>query len=303
MGCRPARLFALLQYWLISCASCLPADGRPEPGSLLLKAEPSEGTRNGFTTNDGWSIALDRFITALGGVEVDDPEGSENGCADYSETNYEWLFDFRAVDRAEKVGLVYGLGQCEVEWRHRGPSPDTRLGTGTSDRDLEEMRVEASDDYVDERPTTLRVIGQAEKNGLTMRFDWSFRAGFRVSECESLPSNEAGLVSRVTLSADVEQTMTVEVRAEELFRSTTEEEAPFLFDGIAAADLDQDGAITLEELALVPAPPQPEPTDPEQTEVPVESMSDLIYERLLPRVTRISGGGACTTERRGGPRN
>ena len=303
MGHRPSWHSVLSQVSLLVCVSCLPADGRPEPGSLLLEAQPSEGTRNGFATSDGWSISLDRFITALGGVEVDDPEGQENGCADYSETNYEWLFDFRAVDQPEKVGLIYGLGECEVEWRHRGPSPDTRLGTGTSNRDLEQMRLEASDDYVDERPTTLRVIGRAEKNGVTKSFDWGFRAGFRVSECESLPAEQGAFATMVSLSANVEQVLTVEVRAEELFRATTEEDAPLLFDGIAAADLDQDGAVTLEELAQVPTTPQPEPTDPEQTAPTVESMSDLIYELLLPRVTRIRGGGACTTERRGGQRN
>jgi hypothetical protein len=53
-------------------AACLPADNRPVPASILVTAQPSEATKHGFVTDDGWEVKFDRVLLALGDVDLDD---------------------------------------------------------------------------------------------------------------------------------------------------------------------------------------------------------------------------------------
>jgi hypothetical protein len=71
------------------CATgCLPGDDRPEPGTVLLMAEASEATTDGFTTEDGWTVALRHFLTALGDVDLDSyPDRGSGTCTEYNDTN------------------------------------------------------------------------------------------------------------------------------------------------------------------------------------------------------------------------
>lgn len=287
---------------------CLPGDERPEPGSVLVSAHASDAIRKGFTTDDGWSISFDRFVTALGGVDLENEEGGnsilESGsCAKYSGTNYEWLMDVTQVTN-QKVGLAYGLGTCSLEWRFRGPSSDTALGVGVSEADLQEMRVETMDAYNDEdRPITLRVIASAVKGSARIDLDWTFRNSFSVERCVNDADEEGPSLLELESGDDAE--FVIEVRGEELFRRTPEEDAPFEFEGIALADADGDGTTTLEELALVPAPPQPPPEEDDEFDddddpvIEILTMADLVYVSLLPRVTRGLGTGPCDAEERG----
>lgn len=290
----------------LAAASCLPGDERPEPGRLLVSARPSAALTDGFTTDDGWAITFDSFVTALGGIDLENEEGGDSlltsgSCVSYSGTNYEWLMDLTRA-KEEKVGLVYGLGTCSVEWRFRGPSSDTALGVGVDDADLAAMNLEETDAYNEEaRPATLRVIAAGTKDDVTVRIDWTFRRSFSVEDC--VDENDEKGPSLLELEGGEESSFIIEVRGEELFRPTPEDEAPLTFESIALADADGDGMTTLEELALVPAPPQPPPEEEEldDDEEPIEivTMADLVYVRLLPRVTRGLGSAACDAERRG----
>ncbi|NUP05561.1 MAG: hypothetical protein HOW73_05825 [Polyangiaceae bacterium] len=283
--------------------ACLPDDDRPEPGSVFVRAVPSESTANGFTTNDGWTLTFDRFVTALGSVDLDgDPDGADDSCNAYSDARYDWLFDF-TVARNEKVGIVYGLGTCSVEYRFRAPSDDTVLGPGVTNDDVAFMRAEASDAYVEEQRISLRVSGQAVRGDESKRFEWIFRQGFEVDRCPN--PDEDGYISVLELAGGGEAERTIAVRGEELFRSAPLDDAPIEFNRFAGADADMDGDITFEELALVDAPPSDdwiddfEGFDEDEPAVAPVTLADLVYLFSLPRVTRMSGGGACTTEKRG----
>lgn len=266
-----------------------------------MEARPSDATKAGFVTDDGWSIELERFVTALGGVDLDDPEDFEvDSCTSYSETNYEWLIDFVEAS-TEKVALVYGLGECLVEWRFRGPSADTVLGAGASEDDRARMTLDGSDPYAENRATSLVVVGRAQRGEVEKRFEWQFRRAFEVGECTRAGGSEPSL-SLFELAGEEKASLLIEVRAEELFREVADDDAPFGFEAFALADQDEDGWITLAELLQVPALPQP-PVAPELAEDdPIEgtwTLRDVVYLRNLPRVTRVAGGGPCTTEVRG----
>lgn len=293
----------MMRSWTALCLTllvpgCLPADTRPEPGSIYVTVEPSEGTRAGFDSADGWTVTFERGLTAMGGVDLDgDPDGDEDSCNAYSEARYDWTLDLVAAGR-EKLGIVYGLGRCSVEFRLRAPSDDSVLGVGVSDDDVAGLRVEASDAYADDRRTTLRVKGQAQRAGEAFSFDWSFRRGYELDRCATASGEGYASVLDVEGGAALELGLVASL--EELFRVAPVDEAPLQLDPFAAADVDADGEVTLEELALVAAPSQEEwvkveegGEDPFAEEGEPETLADLVYVYNLPRVPRVGGGGPC----------
>lgn len=305
------RLFAL--GICAALTGCLPGDERPPPGSLEVNVAPNEATSAGFTTDDGWTIRYDRFLTALGDIDLndDDDGAAEDSCNDYAETHYDRLFDFTVAD-ASKVGLVYGLGTCSVEFRLRAPSSDSILGEGTTAQDRELMRIEASDGFAMDERTTLLVRGRAERDGDAKEFFWIFRRSYEITHCER-PDGD-GFSSIIELAGGDARALGIEIRGQELFRELPSDDAPITFDRFAAADADQDGAILMEELAAVEIPIDPvlEALD---DDVPAEvaevvaaalaanaSLATLVYEIMVPRVARLAGSGECEISVRNGLR-
>src|SRR5262245_49539892 len=124
---------------------CLPGDTRPEPGSVHVTVRPSSASAEGFSTADGWQVSFERLLVGLGSTDL---EGSD--CTSYSEARYTRLFDFAVGFDDEKLGLVYGLGDCEVELGVRTPQRDALLGPGATAGDLDSMRIEVQDDWIEE---------------------------------------------------------------------------------------------------------------------------------------------------------
>jgi hypothetical protein len=260
-----------------------------------VRASPESSTTDGFSTDDGWQIQFDRLVTALGDVRLE-----EDSCTPYGETRYEWLFDF-TVATDEKVGIVYGLGTCDLEFRIKGPSNDTVLGAGVDDSDLVYMRTELTDAYTEDQEISLWVIGSAHKGDVEKRFEWIFRQDWELRECED--ANGKPTYSVVELESGAELDRQIEVRGKELFRTYADDEAELQFDLYAGADTDNDGYVTLDELNQLPAPIPPESFQDEEdwSEDDLDkTLRDLIYENLAPRVARLAGGGACEEDRRGG---
>lgn len=282
---------------------CLPADSRPTPGSVFVSAQPSEATRGGFTTADGWQVRFESFLTALGDVDLHDPDedGDEPGpCNLYSETHYEKLFDF-ATAEGGKVGLVYGLGECSVEYRVRGPSESALLGAGADSEDAALMRARGSDAYAEDERVALLVRGVGLRDGVEKRFEWSFRRSFEVAKCSAESGDSPVSVVGLTGGAAIE--LRIVVKGDELFRVAPNDDAPIEFDRYAAADADDDGNISFIELDAVPAelsdewPQEGLPAD--EPDLEPFSLGTVVYELLLPRVTRLLGSGVC--EARGRP--
>lgn len=301
MTARAARCVALAAAAGL-VATCLPADDRPVPGSVLVMAEPSEATKHGFTSSDDWEVKFDRVLLALGDVDLDDAVEDSGLCTAYSETHYEKLFDFVQVER-EKVGLVYGLGDCSMEYRFRGPGEDALLGSGASEADAREMEVRSSDAYSDGERISLRVQGSLSRDGVTKRFDWSFRRGFEVSGCTT---EDGEALSAVSLEGEAEHTLIIEVRAEELFRRAGNDDALLMGGLVAVADENDDGEVDSAELQGslgVPAEVDTLPLEGvAEEDMPAERPENklaFMYDHLLPRVTRMRGGAACEAEVRG----
>ena len=283
----PLAALLALPPWLIGC---LPGDTRPTPGRVYVTTEAAPTNVDGVATDDGWQIDFERLLVGLGNVDL---EGAS--CNKYSEARYSRLFDFTIEAEPQKVGLAYGLGDCRLEIGIRPPSDDAAHGVGITSADVETMRREVLDPWVDEpERTSVYVVGTASRDGEQKRFEWSFRERYNMENCQ--PGENGELGSDLDIAGDDDLQMTVILHGEELFRASDAADAPLRFDELAAADADLDGEVTLVELDELDAPPLQDPEEDEDAEV---SVAKLIYETLVERMARFAGGGVCEGEDRG----
>lgn len=285
---------------------CLPGDTRPVPESLYVTAEPSQALTQGVETPDGWRITFDRFVLGIGNVDFEEDDAA---CTSYAEAHYERLFDFTVAGR-EKVGTIYGIGTCRVGFRLRGPSDDALLGPGATETDRAFMQVRATDRFGEDERASVLAIGSGTRGDEVKRFEWIFRRSYELTNCAS---EAGGVATTVELTEAAASEIRLEVRAEELFRSIADDRADLWFQPIADADADADGMVTLDELSIAPRPavdageigPQGGSSGTsggagsDMAEAPPQSLEDLIYKELLPRLVRVAGGGPCEFETRG----
>lgn len=290
-----------------SALGCLPGDTRPVPERVEVTAEPEASVRAGLATDDGWRITYDRLLMALGNVGFSSEDAP---CTSYAETHYDRLFDFTVAGR-EKVGTIYGLGTCRVDFRVRSPSFDALLEPGATASDVALMRQKASDRFEDDRPISVLLIGAASHGAARKSFTWAFRTSYRVTDCEALGG---GLLTTVELTEATSSELRFEVRPRELFRAAADDGAPLVFQPIADADADADGDITLDELSKAPLSnaglgglgPDGGLVDaggleqgggaPDAGGEAPPSLESLIYGSLVPRLVRAAGGGPCDGE-------
>jgi len=134
--------------------------------------------------------------------------------------------------------------------------------------------------------------------GQTTRFDWVFRQGYEITDCEAVDGGPN--VTSLVLETGEALSAVMEVRGEELFRAAADDAAPLRFAPIAEADGDGDGAVTLDELSEAPYPPYALDDAGTEEPDPDATLEDLVYGELLPRVVRLAGGGPCEATSRGG---
>lgn len=284
-------------------AGCVAGDERPEPGSVLLNVKRSEPAIDGFVTDDGWTVRLDRLVVGLANVPLDDGAGD---CVDYSLTFYERLFDFAVADTS-KLGLHYGLGSCEMAFGLAAPSERAILMTGVTEADRELMNPDQDGPFEQDKSTrtALVVRGSAERLGVRKRFDWLIRREHVINRCYAPGSDE--IVSQIELGSGDALVRDLEIRPQELFRVTPSLEAEIEFGRFAAADLDSDGAITLEELDWIAVPTDAIVDDllDELRDLPREELEallgkatlrTLVHDILSRRVAALSNAGECGGE-------
>lgn len=249
----------------------MPGDLRPEPGSLSVTTTAGATALTGGSTSDGWQLSFERLLAGLGAIQL---EGE--GCNGYSEPRYTRLFDFTQPLVREKLGLVYGLGDCELGFELSAPEVDALVGPGVTAADVALMRVAVDDPWRGgAEPTSVYVEGEATRGSDRKRFAWMFRQEYDIEKC-AVPGLhlEAGLA----LAADIV------IDPMELFRESAVPGAPHRFQALADHDADADGTITLEELDA-PAEVEGEP-----------SIAVLLHDTLVPRIARPSGVPTCEVE-------
>ncbi|HHH30717.1 MAG TPA: hypothetical protein ENK57_20570 [Polyangiaceae bacterium] len=286
--------------------SCLPGDTRPPPARVDVTARATQATRDGFVTSDGWTLTFERVAMGIGDVDIDGED-----CTDYGRADYQWLIDFELAAE-EKVGTVYGLGTCTLKFQVRVPSlTRTVNGAGATDALFSRMRELDSDFWEIQSRSAVIVAGRASRDDVTKTFDWALRRGHEYYRCPR--ADGSGNLDVLRLEEPVRINRRVEIRAEELFRLTPSDDAPFVFDPYADADCNDDGVITVNELATVKIediegaggsdPGRPNGgiggvggftvCSVSDTSVDYDTLGDRVYRDLLPRIARLADGEAC----------
>ena len=199
---------------------CLPDSGRLPPGEATLVISAGEALTDGVVTADGFRIRFDRVLIAgfadLWGSDI---------CIDYASESY-----LRVVDAARpgehKVAAVFGLNECNVAFQLTPPPPseDVVPGEGVTVDDVTALT---------NNRASLEIVGRATQGERTWSFDWSIGRTNSYPDClpTLLRSRESSIVS-------------IKAEAQFLFGATEPR-----FEGFAAADLDGDGAILLDEVS------------------------------------------------------
>lgn len=268
---------------------CLPGDSRPEPARIFVQAEASNESVHGFTTTDGWTIHFDKILVALGNVAL-----MGDACNDYANASYDRLFNFTLLG-AQKLGEVYGLDSCEIRFRLRSPSDDSILQNGVTSADRDFMRELNLPDGVTELPTegppprtAVYVRGNATKNGKIKTFEWKFIARYTLTDCAD---GEGKKNTFLHLKGGDDLRPVISFHAEDLFLDGLDFNAVRQFDKLAIADWNEDGNLTLEELAIRQPPDSavpPEMMDP----TALEGWAGFMNTSLLPRMVHFDGN-AC----------
>jgi hypothetical protein len=258
---------------------------------------------DGFSTNDGWTIHFERLLVGLGNISL---EG--DACNDYANAGYDRLFDFTRPG-TEKLGEVYGLGGCDIQFRIRSPSTDTLLENGTTAADREFMR-----DFGNVGPlpmgvplprTVAYLRGVATRSNETKRFDWKFAGRISLAHC--IGGANTSETSFVQLKAGDDFRSKISFHGEGLFREGIDDNAALRFDPLAGADANGDGDITLEEIAKLPAPvvemdggvADAGPAEPSTTSL--VGFAGFMATELLPRSAYFDGSPCkLLVQRRGG---
>jgi hypothetical protein len=314
--------------------SCLTADDRPPPGSLLVTVSPSDAVMQGVETVDGWRIVFSKAVVSIGGVGLGNRgEGLDTTCDTYSEARYTRVLNLLS-GAGQKLSQQFALGQCDFGFRLGPPGPDALLGAGATEQDKILMRTPGTEPFVGNSGISLMTHGTATRNGESKSFQWVFRQTVRYRQCKLVQGGQS--IEGVVLRGDELQSYDLRVEVERLFHDDLKDSrAQLRFDPFAAADVDSDGLITIEELAKVeldkirglgPYGMVPDPegdagvsdASDEDTGVPesgtseaglddgglgflTPSLATYLYQQLLPTVPRFRGTGTC--ERTVGPNN
>jgi len=272
-------VLAATQLW-----ACLPDDTRATPGSVVVTASAQETLGNeGFVTSDGWRVSYRRFVIVAGELELDG-----DACETYSESEYSRVLDL-VQPGPQRLGLVYGLGQCDFAFRVSAPLWDTLPGSGIDETDLVRLRTPGSDAHAANAGVSIGVEGTAARLGVVKRFSWQFRRFIQYTECALVDgeSIERGLALR----GGRELAVDLAVHGDALFAATASSSA---FEPFRLADDtygNADGEVSLAELERVPWAGGPEPDGRLWA-----TLGERVYLGLLPSVVRFRGAGECAVE-------
>ena len=245
------RSLAPLWRWSLLClalvpSGCLPADTRPEPGSLLSTVEGSESTLQGWTTDDGWDVVFDRVLLTIGPMQFGD------ACDKYSEAGYDRILDVTRHGR-QKLSVLFGLGRCDVDFEASPPGLRSVLGEGVSESDRDTLRLPARDALGSAQGSVLRVEGSAARQGRVLAFAWDLRQRLYFTRCQVQVAGEVRRGIALRSAEALTQNLLIEV--ESLFCDDAEDRSSTRFQPFADADAvlgDADGLITLAELGAQP---------------------------------------------------
>ncbi|HEY6728848.1 MAG TPA: hypothetical protein VI197_32780 [Polyangiaceae bacterium] len=223
-------------FWLAGCGS----DARGD-GSVAVSVWGEEYIEVGIPEEefeDGWSVKYDKFLIALGDVSIEQKDGPSGGSLDEVV-----LFDL-TESGPQAFGAVAGLS--EGNWDEFGFSSlvvtdETQRSDSASAEDWELMLDGGYNVYV---------TGTATKDDAQKQFAWGFSEPVRYASCVDVRDGQE--ISGVVVGDGAEAEAQLTIHGDHLFYDDlASPEAKLRFDRVASADADDDGEVTLDELAAI----------------------------------------------------
>lgn len=203
---------------------------------------PDPGDHSGFI--DGWTVSYEKFLVNFQNIKVADASGKIAAAMAGP-----WLVD-------NKVEGVKSLIDFERVAAKAWDRVSYEIAPATDDTELMRGATAADKQLMLDGGFSIYVAAVATKGELEKHYAWGFAIGTRYNECHSEQDgrDEAGVV--VTNNSTVEVQLTT--HGDHLYYDRLQASpdpavnTSLRFDAIAAADKDDDGEVTLEELAATP---------------------------------------------------
>lgn len=181
---------------------------------------------------DGWAITFDRFLINLADISVA-MDGEEAAISDTSTK----IWDLTKTGPHQILSEEIPVGEYTHSAYRISPATDKSETGNAEDDDVDEM---ISGGY------SVLIEGSATKDDETMTFSWGFETDTVYDPCNSIGH----------LTADEKGTVQITIHGDHLFYDDAVSEEPSLrFEDIALADEDDDGEVTLDELAAYETTP------------------------------------------------
>lgn len=187
---------------------------------------------------DGWSVEFSKFLLVLGGVTVAQ-ESARTG----AELGGSQLFDL-VKKGPHEVGRLQGLearAWDTVDYEVRAIDARTDRHSSASRDDAELMR---------EGGYSVYVAGTATKGSVSKTFAWGFENSTRYTGCVSVSDGRE--VRGIVVTNGGTESVELTIHGDHFFYDDlASPDAVLRFEPMAAADADEDGEVTLEELSAV----------------------------------------------------
>lgn len=258
---------------VVVLGGCGSADGRVEI-SAWAEAAAVDGYPAGRT--DGWDIALHAFVSAVDRVEFSDTARERAVATAVGPWVVDWT---RWSQPAALDELVVPVDRYRVGFDFVVPSAGDS-SVGEVDPEIVAAMSQAGWAHY--------LSGEATDGERTIRFAWGFDNPTRSTECANGADRTAGVAVPPEGPARVQITF----HADHAFWNTLRtEESPIAFSGIASADTDGDGEVTVEELKSASTVD----LGYETAGVNLDTLYDFLRYSLA-RAGHLNGGGLCRVQ-------
>ncbi|MBK8252036.1 MAG: hypothetical protein IPK82_05145 [Polyangiaceae bacterium] len=188
---------------------------------------------------DGWQVKFTTFLVNIGNIQVADADGntgaSMNGTVVVNHV-------FQGEKPVFSVQEIEAKPWTDVSFEVPVATPEAKLGDGV---------IEWDRDFLVEKNASLYVTGEATKGEVTKKFAWTFSKGTRYTECSG--DRDGKVTQGALITNGGTDAIELTIHGDHLFYDDLQSPNALLrFNPIAAADADNDGQITLDELANVP---------------------------------------------------
>ena len=200
------------------------------------------GEVTGFV--DGWSVKYDKFLVNFANIQVNDSAGHSGASFPGSK-----LFDNHVEGVKSLVNFegIEAKNWDAVSYQIVPATADTELGAGTTAAD---KKIMVDGGYA------LYVEATARKGDVSKHYSWGFAVATQYQECHSEQDgkDEAGVVVTNNTEIDVQLTTHGDHLYYDRLQASPDPavKTSLRFDDLAAADQDEDGELTLEELNAAP---------------------------------------------------